>query len=754
MDIADRPGLAGTRSATDRPGDPSRGVPPRGLPPQPGPGAPNPGATHPDGRPGLSSGSALGSPWEGFGPGLRLASVLTGALLFTLLVVAGVSTGRQHAPTDGVWPNAGAAILFLLIVTGRRGRLLAVLAMVVLSVVPVLLLDPDPQLVVRGVVSGVVSGVLGTWLLERWRLTPDTAEGELLARGPFLRTFGALALASGAGALAAGVVAALGPNGVGADDVAVWFGRQLTAAAFVVFPAVLVGDLRRQGRTWRTEFGAVQRRDLATVVGLSLLSVAVWVGALVQDSLAFLIIPIGIWIAARFSPFVASTWMIGFGGLVIVLTSQEFTAFGHIETLQARMLLLQLFLLTLLGSTTATVAVVEERRKLVDLLVERDRERSARLELLDSITDSIAEALVVFDGQGNLVTANATARAWARLTGEGLAPTSAGYRLLRTDGTPLPEEDYPSRRALREGVVPPHDLLIHTDAGGIVVQVQAVRLREGSALGTDLGAGAQALVVLNDVTEVRARAAKLAGFARTVREDLAGPITTAQDWVALARTHLEPATDGEPVDPARSARAVEHVGRALVRMSDLVDELLVRTRVEAGPVKPERVELEGFLGLVRQVADGAVPRARVRVGPVPAVSADREMLAEMLAAVLRSAVDRVPDGTTPEVSVTGSLQGARVVLSIADNGVGLPPAWRERVFTRFGRFPVSDEPADRSGTSLGLALARSIVERHGGTIRCEPVVPAGDEAEGSGARFVLDLPAAGPLDVEPRSVER
>ncbi|WP_168929676.1 ATP-binding protein [Nocardioides sp. GY 10127] len=681
-----------------------------------------------------------GSPWAGFTPALRAVGVVVVCVFYLALVVSGVLAGRQHAHSDGIWPTAGAGILLLLTLEGRRARALGLAGIAVGSLLVATLIDAEPLLSTRGTLNSLLVAWLGTWLLERWRLTPDTANAaDLLARVPFVRTLGALGLASVAGAVLATAVTAVTGYEVVPIDVLVWAGRNLTAAAYVVIPAIVVGDLRRQGRTWRTEFGPLGVRGWLSFAGLSAIAVAAWTASMTRDdALVFLVLPVGTWIAARYSPMVAAAWVVAFGGLVVTLTTRSFVIFNDLDVVELRMLLLQLFLLTLLTAVFATSTVTEERRRLVAALLERDRERSSRLELLDSITDSIAEALLVFGADGRLVTANATARSWAARTEGGLQDHSSRFVLHRMDGERLPPEEYPSRRALRDGLAPPQDLLIDTSLGRLTVQAQAVRLRERTAWGEE----SQVLVVLTDVSEVRARAKKLSGFAGRVRDDLADPLTAARDWAALARTHLAPAADGKPVDAARAGRAVERIDLALVRMGDLVEELLVRTRVEAGPVKPERVELDGFLGLVRQVADGEVPGARVRVGQVPAVSADREMVAELLAQLLRSAVHRVSDGTTPVLAVSGAEVASRVVLTITDNGAALPEEWHERVFSRFVRLPSPDD-SDAAGV-LGLALARSIVERHGGSIRVETL----DRAEGGvpGSRVVLDLPAAGPVD--------
>jgi signal transduction histidine kinase len=87
------------------------------------------------------------------------------------------------------------------------------------------------------------------------------------------------------------------------------------------------------------------------------------------------------------------------------------------------------------------------------------------------------------------------------------------------------------------------------------------------------------------------------------------------------------------------------------------------------------------------------------------------------------------------LTLTLAEQGGAAVLTVADDGPGIPPAERERVFDRFTRLDDA-RAASTGGTGLGLAIARDIVQRHGGTIVVDPV-------HGPGARFVVSLPLDG-----------
>jgi signal transduction histidine kinase len=121
------------------------------------------------------------------------------------------------------------------------------------------------------------------------------------------------------------------------------------------------------------------------------------------------------------------------------------------------------------------------------------------------------------------------------------------------------------------------------------------------------------------------------------------------------------------------------------------------------------------------------PAARVELvsaGPVPATG-DRDALLRAVRNLLDNAF-AVAD--TVVVEVTQTANGP--VMSVTDNGPGVPVDQRERIFEPFVRLPQSP----RGGTGLGLAIVRRTIEAHGGTITCDPSATGG-------ARFTLRLPA-------------
>jgi C4-dicarboxylate-specific signal transduction histidine kinase len=136
---------------------------------------------------------------------------------------------------------------------------------------------------------------------------------------------------------------------------------------------------------------------------------------------------------------------------------------------------------------------------------------------------------------------------------------------------------------------------------------------------------------------------------------------------------------------------------------------------------------------VRDVAglhSAAGTRIDVEAGEIPEIVADRDQMVQVVTNLVQNAMDAVAAAPSPKVVVALAASDGRVRLSVRDNGPGLAPAMRERLFEPYA----TTKP---EGTGLGLAIAERIVLEHGGEITYR-------DAEGGGAEFVIDLPVAGP----------
>jgi signal transduction histidine kinase len=219
-------------------------------------------------------------------------------------------------------------------------------------------------------------------------------------------------------------------------------------------------------------------------------------------------------------------------------------------------------------------------------------------------------------------------------------------------------------------------------------------------------------------------------FAADASHELRTPLTVIRSSVEHLARHRD-----ETVGSVGSA--LEDIDDEVRHMTSIVEDLLLLARSDSGAVALEHVPVD--LGDV--AADGASAMGkpatdrgvRVEVDPQPAVVAgDPARLRQLVMILVDNAIRHSPIDGRVGVAVRAVGSGASLV--VEDDGPGIRPEDLPHVFERFYRAP----GAPGGGTGLGLAIAAWIVDRHGGRIE------VANRAEG-GARFVVDLPAAGGL---------
>lgn len=211
---------------------------------------------------------------------------------------------------------------------------------------------------------------------------------------------------------------------------------------------------------------------------------------------------------------------------------------------------------------------------------------------------------------------------------------------------------------------------------------------------------------------------------RTVINDLETPARQIMSFAELAQ-------DAETPQEERK----KHLDSILVsasRMRVHVDTLLDFARKVFFDPQKTRVDVQK---LVQDLTDfglkGASHNGQIAIGKLPPARADRDLLERVFDTLIENAVKFVPEGTTPENLMDGWRENGRSFYSVSDNGIGIDPAHFELIFMPFRRGRNNDLPGD----GIGLSLAKSIIDGHGGRIRLDPDYKGG-------ARFVFWLPAA------------
>jgi len=210
--------------------------------------------------------------------------------------------------------------------------------------------------------------------------------------------------------------------------------------------------------------------------------------------------------------------------------------------------------------------------------------------------------------------------------------------------------------------------------------------------------------------------------------------------ITIVRGHLELM---DPSDPEDTAATKELALSELDRMHRLTDDLVMLARSEQPDfVQPAPAPLGPLLD---NVLDQARPlgerRWRVDERLEADATVDTQRLTQAMLQLVANAVKFSENGST--VAIGCALHGDRLHLWVRDEGIGIAPDQRDRIFDRFGRAPGDEER--REGAGLGLAIVAAIAEGHRGTVRV-------DSHPGAGSLFVLDLPAVD-VAVEPRPTD-
>ncbi|MDW5562347.1 MAG: PAS domain S-box protein [Methanomassiliicoccus sp.] len=233
--------------------------------------------------------------------------------------------------------------------------------------------------------------------------------------------------------------------------------------------------------------------------------------------------------------------------------------------------------------------------------------------------------------------------------------------------------------------------------------------------------------LMRSANELRRSNAELQQFAYIASHDLQEPLRMVSIYLSLLKKR-----HGSGLEP----EAKEYVSIAMDgadRMRQLVNDLLEYSRVETRERKFRPVDMNRVAAGVKSELRIAIAEAsaEVRIDPLPTVLADEVQMRQLMTNLLNNAIKFRGDRKT-EVEVTAVGREGEWLFSVRDNGIGVDPKYAEKLFRMFQRLHTRDE---YPGTGIGLAIAKKIVERHGGRIWVE--------SDGkSGSTFVFTLPRA------------
>lgn len=323
------------------------------------------------------------------------------------------------------------------------------------------------------------------------------------------------------------------------------------------------------------------------------------------------------------------------------------------------------------------------------------------------------------------------------------------WRAYHEDGRLYTREEFPGARALRgERVVPGIEMLYTKDDGTqIWTQVAAVPIHD-----VDRRITGQVAVVTDVDTFKRTEEALRHSEEkyRSLFNDMAKSNKNLNEFLAVLahelRNPLAPILTGlelmrmRPDSPDTVARVREMIERQANQMVHLIDDLLDIARVTNGKIeiKKKLVDLNSIVLSAVETSlptiEGAQHELTMRVSETPLlIYADFTRIAQIIGNLLTNAAKYTPKGGKIKLSVEPD--GDEAVISVNDNGIGIPVESLESVFEMFSQVHNNMERS-QGGLGIGLALVRTLVQLHGGAI------VATSEGPGKGSTFIVRLPLA------------
>ena len=228
-----------------------------------------------------------------------------------------------------------------------------------------------------------------------------------------------------------------------------------------------------------------------------------------------------------------------------------------------------------------------------------------------------------------------------------------------------------------------------------------------------------------------------------VTHDLRTPLASIKASITTLLNEVRATNDGErtiPLDPESRIEMMEVIDEESDRLNRFIGGLIELARIEAG-----ELQLRRNWGNVDEIISTALTRAQGFtkghnvevdiVGELPVVRVDERAVSEVVYTLVENAAKYSPEGTDIRITASRSTNGM-IMLAIEDQGAGIPRELRKRVFDKFFRATRDGDISSHqpSGTGMGLAIAKGIIEAHQGRIWIE----SGDG--GKGTRVVFTLP--------------
>lgn len=339
---------------------------------------------------------------------------------------------------------------------------------------------------------------------------------------------------------------------------------------------------------------------------------------------------------------------------------------------------------------------------------------------------SLADGLVVFNSAGEVVRMNDAASQLLQYSCADPVPFIEHLRMLQIehlDGTPYPQEELPAQRALRGETINGALMVLHHPERifWVLVSAAPILMPDGQQLG--------AVTTYSDITPLHDLQEQQL-LLHLVSHDLRTPLSIISGYAQLVEGHLEKIAANPII--LDGLRAIQ---RGVKRMTVMIDDLTEMARVEGGQLQlaTKKIVMVDYLQALLLRSATVFDRSRIHLkttANLPPVLADEDRLERIMTNLISNALKySAPD--TP-VLVLVALRHDEVVVSVIDQGRGIPPHDIPHLFQRFYR---AKSVRKTDGIGLGLYITKQLVEAHGGRLWVKSEV-------GKGSTFSFVLPRA------------
>ena len=299
----------------------------------------------------------------------------------------------------------------------------------------------------------------------------------------------------------------------------------------------------------------------------------------------------------------------------------------------------------------------------------------------------------------------------------------------RMDGREIPPDELPVERSVSGGeTVRAEEVVIHFPDGTAVST-----LINATPIHSDDGEIVSAVVTIQDITPLEELERLRAEFLGMVSHELRAPLTSIKGSAATALG------TSSPLDPIEAQQFFRIIEAQADHMRNLINNLLDLTRIEAGTLSVvlEPTDIASVIEQAKTTFQSGGYRNSIdlQVMPgLPRIGADAMRIAQVLHNLLANA-SKYSNEWSP-IRVNAWVEELRVVVSVTDEGRGIPTEDLPHLFTKFSRVGGPDAYRRIEGDGLGLAICKGIVEAHGGRIWVE------NQEDGHGTRFIFTIPTA------------